>query len=147
MTSVKTILFYIFICCISANATAQYITVNDSYTADQLVADVLVNSSCATTSNALASGDNFSGTQKSYAYFNLGTSNFPFKEGVVLSTWSSQNSIGPFVKNRGGGNEMWSGDSDLEHVLNLTQTKNATVLEFDFIPLTNFISFNYIFCF
>ncbi|MBP8886200.1 MAG: T9SS type B sorting domain-containing protein [Flavobacterium sp.] len=145
MTSVKTILFYIFICCISANATAQYITVNDSYTADQLVADVLVNSSCATTSNALASGDNFSGTQKSYAYFNLGTRNFPFKEGVVLSTWSSQNSIGPFVKNRGGGNEMWSGDSDLEHVLNLTQTKNATVLEFDFIPLTNFISFNYIF--
>lgn len=145
MNGAKTILFILFICCIFSNATAQSITVNDSYTANQLVENVLVNSSCATISNAKATGDNFSGIQKSYAYFNAGTSTFPFKEGILLSTWSSQNSVGPFIRNRGGGNSGWLGDSDLEQALNLTQTFNATVLEFDFIPLTNFISFNYIF--
>jgi hypothetical protein len=36
------------------------------------------------------------------------------------------------------------GDLDLEEVLGISNTFNATVLEFDFIPLTNFISFNYI---
>jgi gliding motility-associated-like protein len=145
MSGVKTILFYLFICCISTNATAQSITVNDTYTASQLVENVLVNSSCATIMNPTANGDNYSGSQKSYAYFNAATSSFPFKEGVVLSTWTSQNSEGPFVTNRGGGDSRWAGDSDLEQALNLTQTYNATVLEFDFVPLTNFISFNYIF--
>ena len=145
MSGVKTILFYFFICCISINATAQSITVNDSYTATQLVENILVNSSCATIINPTATGDNYSGSQKSYAYFNAATSNFPFKEGVVLSTWTSQNSVGPFVTNRGGGDSRWAGDSDLEQALNLNQTFNATVLEFDFVPLTNFISFNYIF--
>ncbi|MBG6061517.1 gliding motility-associated-like protein [Flavobacterium sp. CG_9.1] len=145
MNGVKTILFILFICCIFSNATAQSIKVNDAYTANQLVENVLVNSSCATISNAEAAGDNFSGIQKSYAYFNAGTSTFPFKEGVLLSTWSSQNSVGPFIRNRGGGNPGWLGDSDLEQALNLTRTINATTLEFDFVPLTNFISFNYIF--
>lgn len=145
MSGVKTILFYFFICCISINATAQSIIVNDTYTASELVENVLVNSSCATIMNPIATGDNYSGSQKSYAYFNAATSNFPFKEGVVLSTWTSQNSAGPFVTNRGGGDSRWVGDSDLEKALNLTQTFNATVLEFDFVPLTNFISFNYIF--
>jgi gliding motility-associated-like protein len=145
MSGVKTILFYLFICCISTNATAQSITVNDTYTASQLVENVLVNSSCATIMNPIATGDNYSGSQKSYAYFNAATSTFPFKEGVVLSTWTSQNSVGPFVTNRGGGDSRWAGDSDLEQALNLTQTFNATILEFDFVPLTNFISFNYIF--
>lgn len=145
MTGVKTILLYLFICCIFTNATAQSITVDDSYTANQLVENVLVNSSCATIMNPTATGDNYSGSQKSYAYFNAATSTFPFKEGVVLSTWTSQNSVGPFVTNRGGGDSRWVGDSDLEQALNLNQTFNATVLEFDFVPLTNFISFNYIF--
>ena len=145
MSGVKTILFYLFICCISVNATAQAITVNDTYTASQLVENVLVNSSCATIMNPIATGDNYSGSQKSYAYFNAGASNFPFKEGVLLSTWTSQNSVGPFITNRGGGDTRWAGDSDLEQALNLVQTFNATVLEFDFVPLTNFISFNYIF--
>lgn len=145
MSGIKPILFYLFICCISVNAAAQSISVNDTFTAAQLVENVLVKSSCAAISNAVASGDDYSGSQKSYAYFNAGTSIFPFKEGVVLSTWSSQNSEGPFVRNKGGGNSSWGGDSDLEQALNLTLTKNATVLEFDFVPLTNFISFNYIF--
>ena len=145
MESIKNKLFYIFICCSSFIATAQSITVNDSFTAQQLVGNILVNSSCASTSNPMATGDNFTTGKNSYAYFNSGTSTFPFTEGVLLSTWSSTNSIGPFVRNLGAGDTSWLGDIDLEQALGVTKTVNATVLEFDFTPLTNFISFNYLF--
>lgn len=145
MKCVKIILFYIFICCVIFDATAQSISVNDSYTEQQLVQDVLVKSSCANVSNITVKGDSFSGSLKSYGYFNAGTSSFPFTEGIVLSTWSSKNSEGPYVSNGGGGNSSWLGDSDLEQALGITNTKNATVLEFDFTALTDFISFDYIF--
>ncbi|MFV8345347.1 choice-of-anchor L domain-containing protein [Flavobacterium sp. ZB4P13] len=145
MKCVKIILFYIFICCVIFDATAQSISVTDSYTAQQLVENVLVNSSCANVSTITVKGDSYSGSKNSYGYFNSGTSSFPFTEGIVLSTWSSKNSEGPFLRNPGGGNSSWLGDSDLQQALGITNTINATFLEFDFIPLTNFISFNYIF--
>jgi gliding motility-associated-like protein len=145
MNCIKKILLNIFIFCFTCIANAQSISVNDSYSAQQLVENILVNSSCATTSNPTATGDNFTPGKKSYAYFNSGTSSFPFAEGVLLSTWTSTNSIGPFVRNEGGGDTSWAGDRDLEQVLGITKTVNATVLEFDFTALTNYISFNYLF--
>lgn len=144
MKWLTTILFSAFACCNFFVANAQYITVDDSKTAQQLVEDILVNSSCANVSNFTVKGDSFSGSSNSYGYFNSGTGNFPFTEGVLLSTWSSTNSVGPFVSNRGGGDESWDGDADLDQTLGI-QSVNATSLEFDFTPLTNFISFNYIF--
>lgn len=138
------IMFCILLCCISASAMAQSITVNDTYTAQNLVDLLTKNSSCASTSSASVSGDTFTGTQNSYGYFNSGTSTFPFTEGVLLSTWSSSNSVGPFLRNQGGGNSSWKGDLDLDQALGI-KSINASVLEFDFVPLTNFISFNYIF--
>ncbi|MFV5697569.1 choice-of-anchor L domain-containing protein [Flavobacterium sp. ZT3R17] len=144
MKCIKIILFYIFIRCSIFSSTAQSISVNDSYTAQQLVENVLVNSSCANISNPIATGDTFTAGQNSYGYFNNEGGSFPFTEGVLLSTWSSQNSIGPFVRTKGGGDPAWSGDTDLDKELGI-KTVNATVLEFDFTPLTNFISFDYIF--
>ncbi|MDI1306039.1 MAG: choice-of-anchor L domain-containing protein [bacterium] len=144
MKCIKIILFYIFIRCSIFSATAQSISVNDSYTAQQLVENVLVNSSCANISNPIATGDTFTAGQNSYGYFNNQGGSFPFIEGVLLSTWSSQNSIGPFVRNKGGGDPSWPGDTDLDKELGI-KTVNATILEFDFTPLTNFISFDYIF--
>jgi hypothetical protein len=48
------------------------------------------------------------------------------------------------MTNIGGGSISWKGDLDLEEVLGISNTFNATVLEFDFIPLTNFISFTFL---
>ncbi|MFV5691835.1 choice-of-anchor L domain-containing protein [Flavobacterium sp. LT1R49] len=144
MKCVKTILFYIFICCTSSSVTGQSISVNDSYTAQQLVENILVNSSCANISNPIATGDTFTAGKNSYGYFNNQGGSFPFTEGVLLSTWSSQNSIGPFIRNQGGGDTSWLGDADLDKELGF-KTINATILEFDFTPLTNFISFDYLF--
>ncbi|SHM43457.1 T9SS type B sorting domain-containing protein [Flavobacterium xinjiangense] len=146
MKSINKIIVYIFICCYSYFATAQSISVNDSYTAQQLVENVLVNnSSCVSISNPIATGDNSTPGKRSYGYFNNQGGSFPFTEGVLLSTWSSTNSEAPYVANvPAGDSNAWLGDSDLNTVLGKS-TLNATVLEFDFTPLTNFLSFDYIF--
>ncbi|MBP4138505.1 T9SS type B sorting domain-containing protein [Flavobacterium sp. P7388] len=122
----------------------QVISIDDTKTPEQLINTILVNNTCVSVSNINGFGDTFTPGQKSFAYFNKGASNFPFSEGVVLATSPSHDAIGPFRTNRGGGNPNWQGDSDLNQALGINSV-NATVLEFDFIPLTDFLSFNYIF--
>ncbi|MBX9808385.1 MAG: choice-of-anchor L domain-containing protein, partial [Flavobacteriaceae bacterium] len=141
----KTILFFSFICCNTLFVSAQNITVDDTYTAQQLVENVLVNSPCASVSNYSATGDVFPIGENSYGYFTNAGGSFPFNEGVVLSTQYSKKSIGPYVFDKGNDNDSgWLGDADLNQILGISSV-NATVLEFDFIPLTNFLSFDYIF--
>ncbi|WPO79018.1 choice-of-anchor L domain-containing protein [Flavobacterium sp. KACC 22761] len=123
---------------------AQYITIDDQRTPKQLIENVLINSSCLSVSNISGKGnpDIF---HYSYDYFNAGTSDFPFPEGIVLSTSTAFGIPGPYTSTMGGGNPLlWFGDADLDQILGIHST-NATSLEFDFVALTNFINFNYIF--
>ena len=140
----QTILFFCLIYCNTLTVSAQNITVDDSYTAQQLVENVLVNSSCATVSNFSATGDPSTIGQNSYGYFTNAGGSFPFAEGVVLSTQNAKKAIGPYNGDKGYDNYDWPGDSDLNQILGVNSI-TATVLEFDFIPLTNFLSFDYIF--
>ena len=141
----RSLLFFLFYC-FSLATNAQYIQVDDTYSAQQLVQNVLVsNSPCAGVSNFSVSGDTFSGSQNSYGYFNSGTSGFPFTEGIVLSTGKATSAVGPNNSLLSQGGTSWLGDSDLELALSISNSRNATSLEFDFIPITNKISFDYIF--
>lgn len=144
MNYIKCFLVAVFICCLSGKVNAQYININDQKTPQQLVEDVLVNSSCVSITNASGKGDNFTPSQNSFAYFNAGTSKFPFAEGVVLTTSTSRNAVGPYSSYLGEGSPEWLGDTDLDQALEVNSI-NATVLEFDYVPLTDFLSFNYIF--
>ncbi len=137
-------LYTIVIFIIGGSLSAQNIVVNDTYTAQQLVEDVLINGPCATVSNFSASGDTFSG-EASYGYFTNTSPLFPFSDGIVLSTARAKRSEGPNDNLVDEGSINWVGDQDLEGALQIDRTVNATVLEFDFIPLTNQISFDYIF--
>ena len=139
-------LFFFLFNCFSLAINAQYIQVDDTYTAQQLVQNVLVNNSpCAAVSNVSVSGDTFSGIQNSYGFFSNNTSIFPFTNGIVLSTGRAKKSEGPNTTLIDEGSTSWSGDADLELALGITGSINATSLEFDFTPLSNKISFDYIF--
>jgi gliding motility-associated-like protein len=125
---------------------SQNITVNQTYTAQQLIENILVNSGCISVSNFSASGGNFGTSEFSYGYFNANGSAFPFQDGIVLSTGKLNSAVGPNTNFSDSGIGIgWNGDSDLNTALSLTNTFNATVLEFDFIPNANTISFDYIF--
>ena len=140
------LLFYILsISFLSNNCLiSQTITVTDNFTAQDLIQNKLVNSSCATVSNFSVSGGNF-GIQDSYGYFTDGGSSFPFQNGIILSTGKAVSAVGPNTSLLSEGATSWAGDSDLEQALSISNSINATILEFDFTPLTNKFSFDYIF--
>lgn len=124
---------------------AQYISVDDTYTAQQLVQNVLLNSGCANVSNFSVSGGNFGSGAASYGYFTSGSSGFPLASGVVLSTCRAKSCEGPNASLLSETASGWGGDSDLNAALGISNTHNATVLEFDFVPNSNSVSFDYLF--
>lgn len=129
----------------SNSLIAQNIVVDDTYSAQQLVENVLVNSPCAAVSNFSVSGDTFSNGAQSYGFFSYSGSDFPFSNGIVLSTSKASRTAGPNDNLIDEGSTSWQGDFDLEQALEINGTFNATALEFDFTPLTSKISFDYIF--
>lgn len=136
---------------ITHTTTAQYIQVDDSYTPQQLVEEVFIgthNLGCIEISNVTMSNFyNFGGGQMSYGYFNSGNSNFDIQEGVLLTTGKARSAEGPNdeLLSEGPAGGGWPGDQDLEQAIQMNNTTNATVLEFDFIPYTTNISFEYLF--
>lgn len=125
----------------------QNITVDSqTYTAQQLVEDILIDSDCidnVVVTNVV--GGNFNNGQQSYGFFDATGTTFPFQSGLVLSTGQLSNVPGPNTSLSDDDAPNWIGDSDLETILNETNTINATILEFDFTSVATEISFRYIF--
>lgn len=146
MNCTKFFLTALCLCFLSVKMKAQNISVDDSKTPEELVKNILINSSCIDIKSVSAKG-NPGNSGQSYAYFNSGTSGFPFLGGIVLSTSPSFRAAGPYSQANSIGvtNGNWKGDADLNQALNNPESKQATVLEFDFVAQSNSISFNYIF--
>ena len=128
-------------------AHAQNITVSqNAFTEQELIEDVLFGTNCVTniTFTSSTSG-NFSNGEFSYGYFDANTSGFPFQEGLVLTTGRLTNVPGPNTSLSDDDAPNWDGDLDLENALGISNTINATILEFSFVPQANTISFRYIF--
>ncbi|WP_027378302.1 T9SS C-terminal target domain-containing protein [Chryseobacterium daeguense] len=135
-----------------------FIDVNDpgyapsAYTPLQLVKDVLISSgtnSCVTpnvsnvqvTPNLPASDAN-----RSWGYFHKGTTNFPFKDGIVLTTGYANKAGNSYIANTLGDDLSTGSDPDLVAATNPTATLNdAVILEFDFVPTSSQVKFNYLF--
>jgi gliding motility-associated-like protein len=140
MSRIK-IVFIISLISFIPNWISAQISIDDSQNADQLVQVLTNNNSCLNVFPATASG---SPIKNSYATFNKNGSNFPFTSGIVLSTWESENSKGPYNPSFSGSVASWNGDANMDAILNINSL-NATTLEFEFESSTNFLSFNYIF--
>src|SRR5690606_22593420 len=140
----KTIILFLLLMGLSAQA--QYISVSENYSAQQLVEDIFIGAGqdCLEVSNISVSGWIFA-EGISYGYFNKENSNFYLEEGIILSTGRANSAAGPNDCLRSAGPISWGGDPDLEQALDISNTVNATGLEFDFIAQTNEISFGYVF--
>ena len=134
---------YILLLCTSYTLFAQQITTNSNITLQQLIEDNLIEG-CVEVSNITSTINGIPNGFSSYAQFNKAGSNFPFQNGIVLSTGDA-NSGGNTENNNvlSEGVRNWIGDADLE-ALGVNNTINATSIEFDFISISNRISFNYI---
>ncbi len=119
---------------------------SQTYTPQQLVEDILIHSTCidnVVVTNVV--GGNFGTNDKSFGYFEANGSSFPFQSGIVLSTGKIANAQGPNTSLSDDNASGWTGDNDLETILNESNTINATILEFDFTSVASQVSFRYIF--
>lgn len=147
----RLLLLFVFLC-VTSLSNAQAITVSTTdFTNEELVTEVLINSPCAIVDNiSTTTGTNF-GLGNGIGFFENTNPNFPMQNGVVLATGSVNDVPGPNTSNTfaGGG---WPGDPQLfDYIQNLgidpglTSYNDATIMEFDFTPLTDSISFNFVF--
>ncbi|WP_397363350.1 choice-of-anchor L domain-containing protein [Olleya sp. R77988] len=141
--NLKTSLVIVF-ALLSIGSHAQQISVNDSFTAQQLVENNLVQG-CVEVTNINSTINGTANGFSSFGYFEKSSSNFPFENGIMLST-GNVNSAGNTLNTNplNEGTPTWTTDPDLEAALGITNTLNATSIEFDFISTSSTVQFNYI---
>lgn len=126
---------------------AQYIQVNRGYTATQLVKDIFLGSSCIDVDEESINLYGYANNEhSSFGYFEKGNSNFPMQNGILLTTGSIFDAVGPNNTIQSFEPSNWAGDRDLEEALEIRNTFDATVLEFEFTSNQDEqIIFDYIF--
>ena len=136
--------FFLFI----LKLQSQTLQVSDNnFTPQELIEDVLFpdNTDCiqnVTVTNSISG--NFSNTS-SFGYFEGQGSNFSLDRGIVLSTGKLSNVPGPNNYLSDDDAPNWEGDTDLENVLGISNTTNATSISFQFTPQAKNLSFRYLF--
>ncbi|MCT2406638.1 choice-of-anchor L domain-containing protein [Chryseobacterium antibioticum] len=124
-----------------------------AFTIDQLVKNVLISggSVCAApnVSNVTISPNQLpTDTERAWGYFHKGTTNFPFTDGVVLVSGKARragngleaSTLSDIVPGAG------MNDPDLVAAINPPgNLKDVVSLEFDFVPNSNQVKFNYLF--
>ncbi|SMO89866.1 gliding motility-associated C-terminal domain-containing protein [Chryseobacterium rhizoplanae] len=124
--------------------------VPSNYTPEQLVKNILINggTNCTTANvtNVTVSPDqDVTNNNRFWGYFHKGTTNFPFTDGIVLTTGYASEAGNNYISAVGQSTGTGS-DADLVAATgaNVSLT-DAVALEFDFVPNSNQVKFNYIF--
>lgn len=132
-----------------AQDLGQYISIDqNTYTVEQLVRDVLIDNQCAVLTNIVSSTGTDFGSSNGIGYFSSNGASFPLAQGIVLSTGNAAESVGPETGYISSGSQNWPGDADLANAIpnhDLVNSYNASYITFDFVPLSNVISFNFVF--
>lgn len=123
---------------------SQQITVDNSLSVTSLIESNLVEG-CVELSDIKSEVNGSVNNIGSFGYFEKGNSNFPFANGIMLSTGNaSAAGNSENTKTLNDGETNWGTDIDLETALGISNTLNATSIVFNFISASNQIQFNYI---
>lgn len=144
----KTFISILTFVCVSFASSAQ-ITVTNTLTPEQLVQNVLLGFG-VTASNITVNGSpiDAQNIQGNATFFDAAGTTFPINTGVLLSTGNGVGAVGPntigsFTNNTPPTPNV-STDPHLNAIASAAPT-NGIVLEFDFVPAGDTISFNYMF--
>lgn len=110
----------------------------NTHTAESLVSSLLGG-------GVSVSNVTYTGIKESAGKFSGGTGIIGFDSGIILSSGSVTNTIGPNQNDGITWINNTPGDPDLDQLIPGYTTQDATVLEFDFVPNSNVISFQYVF--
>ncbi len=152
----KKLTLLITILAFSIGFSQPYITTSTTqFTQEELVTQVLINSPCAIVDNVVGTtgidfGNNPNIHLNGIGYFENTNPAFPIQDGVILMTGAVSQAPGPNGSPQDAGD--WQGDAQLFNYIQslgidpgLSSYNDASILEFDFTPLTDSISFNFVF--
>lgn len=133
-------LFFLFFCLFSSLLRTQNYEVSSAVKVEELVKKIFIG-----TPEIQVSGVKLKGARNGLAYFKYpGGGKLGIQEGLLLTTGSAIGSYGPNSSPIKGNANMSPGDADLTKLAK-ANTYDAVVLEFDFIPVSEWISFRYVF--
>lgn len=123
-----------------------------SYSITQLVQNVLIagGSTCSTANvtNVVVSPDLAASNQnRTWGFFNKGTTNFPFAKGIILTTGHARKAGNTYQASELSDGVPIQGDVDLATALGIANSnlKDASYIEFDFVPSATEVTFRYLF--
>ncbi|MEL1243756.1 choice-of-anchor L domain-containing protein [Flavobacterium sp. DGU11] len=138
-----------FGCNDSDTPRGKFVTVSqDQYSVEELVRDVLIDIQCVEISNITSStGPNNAGI----GYFERNNSTFPVKSGIILQAGNCMQAGGPNT-NAPLSTGNWGGDAQLLSYIQglgfdpgITSYNDVSKIEFDFVPLSTTMSFDFVF--
>ena len=118
------------------------------FSVEELVTEVLIDSECNQAFNVTSSTGIDFGSTNGIGYFEANGSSWPFENGLIMTSGDVANAPGPESGVLVDGTYAWPGDGDLEAFipgLNAGDTNNASIIEFEFVPVSNSMSFDFIF--
>lgn len=122
---------------------SQAIAVDDATNSPAQLVDLLLGNSCVEVSNISVS------STQAVAYFNQNGSSFPIAEGIIIRNGIATFTQGPYTGTNLSSSVTTSGDPFLQTLSDANGGTSPIVdteyLEFDFIPLSNSFSFNFLF--
>lgn len=122
---------------LSINASG--IIVEDSQDIQEIVRDILLGDKCISVGTVGVTGDSLA-----FGQFSNGTSSIGLENGVIISSGAIQNALGPNEQS-GTSTAFGSGsDADME-LLTGDPTRDCSIIEFDFLPDQDSVSFDYVF--
>ncbi len=130
------ILFIAFLIHFAASAQ---LSVDGTLTPAQLVQNILLGPGITVSNITYTGVGNARGT------FNGSSSNIGFNSGVLLTCGDIVNAVGPNNTSGASVSNSLPGDPDLDIIMSPTISYDATILEFDFVPLSDTVKFRYVF--
>jgi gliding motility-associated-like protein len=135
--------FFIFAFLYANCLFSQAITVDNTTNSPAQLIDLLLGNSCVEVSNISVS------STQAVAYFNQNGSTFPILEGIIIRNGVATFTQGPYTGANLSSSVTASGDPFLQTLSDAnggtSPIVDAEYLEFDFIPLSNSFSFNFLF--
>lgn len=149
MYTLHKVLFSLIVVTFSAFSGISQISVTNTNSPSNYVQNVLLgNGVTATNVTYNGSAVNAQSIQGNVSYFNSNNTSFPISSGVLLTTGNGSAAVGPnnsgSFTNNTPATPMVNLDQDLNDIANGSVT-NGAILEFDFVPSGDTVSFRYMF--
>lgn len=131
-------IFALLVFCFSTVGASAQLFVDTSYTVEQMMFDFF------DTSGITISNVQFTGVNHAVGYFDAGNTNLGISAGIMLTSGSIYNAVGPNITTNISTDNGAAGDEDLTN-LAMSTTYDASVIEFDLTPTEDTIIFKYVF--